>query len=265
MLTLRLHTVIQQNNVGLLKSTIKLLEKSMESNFDFVLYDCSAFDAAWKTASDILASHASIVPDLPPPPSPQANLRPPASFKPPKLDTPSWSGKSADFYPWLSNVLNGFNLTRAEDVVKVALTLQAIPLAKQGPFNNIIDWPTFKTKLIEEFGSIDIFGRDVNQVFNLLPRYESVQEVAEDLSPKIKTLQANLNIMENFHNKENLHSVAITQSLVQNIMRSLPMEVRPSFNEQFSKFREQCPDNVRPPATFLFLAQFVDKLEIPLH
>ena len=66
MLTLRLHTVIQQDNVGLLKSTIKLLEKSMESNFDFVLYDCSAFDAAWKTASDILASHASIVPDLPP-------------------------------------------------------------------------------------------------------------------------------------------------------------------------------------------------------
>jgi len=104
------------------------------------------------------------------------------------------------------------------------------------------------------------FGRDVNQVFNLLPRYESVQEIAEDLSPKIKTLQANLNIMENFH-EENLHSVAITQSLVQNIMRSLPMEVRPSFNEQFSKFREQCPDNVGPPATFLFLAQFVDKLE----
>ena len=146
-------------------------------------------------------------------------------------------------------------------MVKVALTLQAIPLAKQGPFNNIVDWPTFKSKLIEEFGSIDIFGRDINQVFNLLPRYESVQEIAEDLSPKIKTLQANLNIMENFHDKEDLHSVAITQSLVQNIMKSLPMEVRPSFNEQFSKFRKQCPANVRPPATFLFLAQFVDELE----
>ena len=135
-------------------------------------------------------------------------------------------------------------MTRAEDVVKVALTFQAIPLAKQGPFNNIIDWPTFKTKLIEEFRSIDIFGRDVNQVFNLLPRYESVQEIAKDLSPEIKTLQANLNIMENFHNKENLHSVALTQSLVQNIMKSLPMEVRPSFNDQFSRFHKQCLDNV---------------------
>ena len=69
MLTLRLHTVIQQNNVELLKSTIKLLQKSIESNLDFVRYDCSAFDAAWKTASDILATHtsmSSIIPDSPP-------------------------------------------------------------------------------------------------------------------------------------------------------------------------------------------------------
>ena len=131
MFTRRLNTVIQQDNVELLKSTIKSLQKPIETNLDFFVYDCSAFDAAWKTASSILASHASIVPDLPPPPSPHANLRPPASFKPPKLNTPSWSGKSADFYPWLSNVLNGFILTRAADVVKVALPLQAIPLAKQ--------------------------------------------------------------------------------------------------------------------------------------
>ena len=143
----------------------------------------------------------------------------------------------------------------------MALTLQAIPLSKRGPFNNITDWNTFKTKLIEEFGSIDIFGRDVNQVFNLLPRYESVQEVAEDLSHKIKTLQANLEIMQDFHDKEDLHSVALTQTLVQNIMKSLPLEVRPSFNDQFSKFRDQCPANVRPPATFFFLATFVEKLE----
>ena len=75
------------------------------------------------------------------------------------------------------------------------------------------------------------------------------------------TLQANLDIMENFHNKENLHSVALTLSLVQNIMKSMPMEVRPSFNDQFSKFRKQCPDNVRSPAMFLFLAQFIEELE----
>ena len=72
MLTLRLQTLIQQNNVGLLKSTVKLLEKSMESNVDFVMYDCSAIDTAWKAASDILASHASIVSEKPPPSFPSS-------------------------------------------------------------------------------------------------------------------------------------------------------------------------------------------------
>ena len=203
------------------------------------MYDHSDLEACYQAANDIINSHFTTTAD-----SPNPVQQPQSSFKPPKLDTPTWSGKPADSYPWLSTILNGFNLTQAEDNVKVALTQNTIPLAQQGPFNNIIDWPTFKVKLIEEFGSIDIFGRDVNQTFQLLPRYESVQEVAEDLSPKIKTLQANLEIMQNFHNKEDLHSIALTQHLVQNIMKSLPPEVRPSFNNQFSKFRKQCPANV---------------------
>ena len=94
----------------------------------------------------------------------------------------------------------------------------------------------FKTKLIDEFGSIDIFGRDVNQIFDLLPRYKWVQEIAEDLAPKIKTLQGNLEIIQRFHNVEDLHSVSLTQHLIQNIMRSLSMEVRLSFNNQYIEF-----------------------------
>ena len=92
--------------------------------------------------------------------------------------------------------------------------LQAITLNKRGSFNNI-DWPSFKTRLIEEFGSNDIFGWDINQIFDLLPCYESVQEVAEDLAPKIKTLQANLEIFKQFHKVEDLHGIALTQHLVQ--------------------------------------------------
>ena len=79
--------------------------------------------------------------------------------------------------------------------------------------------------MIEEFGSIDKFGRDVNQIFDLLTCYKSVQEVSEDLAPKIKTLQANLEIIKQFYDVEDLHNVAITPHLVQNIMRSLPMKV----------------------------------------
>ena len=91
---------------------------------------------------------------------------------------------------------------------------------------------------------------------------ESVQEGTEDLSPKIKTLQANSEIIQQFHNAEDLHSISLIQPLIQNIMRSLPLEVRLIFTNQFMEFRRQYPANVRPPAcTFLFLAQFVNKLE----
>ena len=139
--------------------------------------------------------------------------------------------------------------------------LQAIPLNKRWSFNNINDWSSFKTRLIEEFGSIDIFGRDVNQIFDFLPRYKIVQEVAEDLAPKIKTLQANLEIIKQFQDMEDLHNISLTQHLVQNVMRSLPIEVRSSFNNQFMEFRGNDHANIRPPATFLFLAQYVNKLE----
>ena len=71
--------------------------------------------------------------------------------------------------------------------------------------------------------------------------------------------------MQQFHNVEDLHSVALTQYLILNIMRSLPLELRTSFNDQFMTFRNQDPSNVRPPATFAFLAQFVSRTEKNYH
>ncbi|MBZ5782094.1 hypothetical protein, partial [Klebsiella aerogenes] len=91
-----------------------------------------------------------------------------------------------------------------------------------------------------------------------LQRYESVQEVAEDLAPKIKKLQSNLATMTQFHRLELLHGIAISQSLNENIIRSLPSEVRPEFNQKYTSFHKQDPNNVLAPNTFSFLAQFVN-------
>ena len=85
---------------------------------------------------------------------------------------------------------------------------------KQSLLNNVTEWDLFKERLIEEFGSIDVYGRDVNQDFALLPRFESVQECAEILTPKLKKLQSNLKIMQQFFDMEDLHSVTLTQALV---------------------------------------------------
>ena len=79
--------------------------------------------------------------------------------------------------------------------------------------------------------------------------------------PRSRLFKLTWTSCRNSHQKDNLHSVALTKTQVQNIMRSLPLDVRLSFNYQFCQFWGQCPDNVQPPATFLFLALFVYKLE----
>ena len=246
--------------MGKIRSLNDSYLQSMKTH-EFLIYDCSVLRNIRQIAMNILNSHYAASTPLPAsPPNSQATATPvpppSASFKPPKLVTDNWSGLSYDFYPWLSSVLNGFTLTRCDNPAKLLLTLQAIPLNKRGSFNSINNWTNFKARLIEEFGSIDI-----NKIFDLVPCYESVQEIAEDLAPKIKTLLANLEIIQQFYDVDDLNNVTLTPSLVQNIMRSLPTEVMSSFNDQFIEFRSKDPANVRSPATFKFLSQYVQKLK----
>ena len=67
--------------------------------------------------------------------------------------------------------------------------------------------------------------------------------------------------MQEFFDLEILHNVTLTQQLVHNIMKSLPLEVKSSFNEKYADFRDLRPENVKSPITFEFLAKFVYKME----
>ena len=131
---------------------------------------------------------------------------------------------------------------------------------KRGVLNHITNWDEFKIALIKEFGSVRVFGREVDLIFSNLRRCESVQEATEELAPRIKKLQSSLVTMTQFHRIELLHGVAITQSLNTNIIRSLPSEVRSEFNQKYTSFQKMNPDNILAPNTFCFLAQFVDEL-----
>ena len=88
-----------------------------------------------------------------------------------------------------------------------------------------------------------------------------MKEVAEDLAPKVKTLQVSLEIVKEFHDVEDLYSIALTHNLNTNIIRSLPNQLQSSFNDQFVGFRGQSSANVRAPAMFLFLSRYMYKLE----
>ena len=139
---------IRENQIHTLNALSKQFIRQMETNLEFLKHDHSDLKASYQTAVNVINSHTTMSTPLPSSPLNKQTQQPHASFKDPKLDTPNWSGKSCDFYPWLSAVLNRFTLTRAEKVVKVAFTMQAILLAKQGPFNNITDWDIFRVKFI---------------------------------------------------------------------------------------------------------------------
>ena len=57
-----------------------------------------------------------------------------------------------------------------------------------------------------------------------------MQEVAEDLAPKIKTIQANLEVIKQFYKVDNLYNFALTSALNQYIIKCFPIEGQPSFN-----------------------------------
>ena len=266
LLTSAFQRAIQTKDIRQLKAYIKQYNHNLESNMEFVQFDCSKLNTLCTSAENILDSITATNTPLPssPPNSPtstRSNPSPYAHFKAPKISAQKWSGKNSEFYTWLHNLLNGFKLADCPDQIKLKLTLEAVPIDKQGLLNDVTEWDLFKERLIEEFGSIDVYGRDINQDFANIPRFESVQECVEILTPKIRKLQSNLKIMQQFFDVEDLHSVTLTQQLVLNIMRSLPPEVKSSFNEKYADFRDLSPANVRPPTTFTFLAQFVCKLE----
>ena len=258
--TKAIRIAIKNNNIRQLSAYVNQCNHQLDTNPEFVKYDLSDLLSVHQAATNILDSHTARSTPLPPSPPNGRTQTPSASFKPPKLIIENWNGKPYDFYSWLASILHGFNLAQCDNPGKLHHTLHAIPMDKRGVLNHIDNWEDFKIALIDEFGSINVFGREVDLIFNSLPRFESVQEIAEELAPKIKKLQSNLVTMSQFHKLEHLHGVAITRNLNSNIMRSLPSEVRPTFNEKYTSFHRQDPGNVMAPKTFEFLAQYVDEV-----
>ena len=138
---------------------------------------------------------------------------------------------------------------------------QAMPLEKTPQFNNISDWTLFNKKLITKFGGIPILVREAHSVFNLIPVYESIQELAEDLAPKIKNLESIIECMKEYHSIETLYNAVLTPDLNTNIIRSLPIKLHISFNDKYTAFINLDADNnLRSPAVFKFLNQYVENL-----
>ena len=63
-----------------------------------------------------------------PPPSLLSSPSPSSGFKPPRMETPRWSGKSYKFYTWLSAHSRNFDAPQCPKAARTQLMLQAMPL-----------------------------------------------------------------------------------------------------------------------------------------
>ena len=234
-----------------------LYAQKFMSEPDALQFDLSNLYAARKHALEIINS----APPALTPTQSSTSTPPNAGFKPPRMEIPRWSGKSYEFYTWLSACSASFTITNCPEAARTQLMRQAMPLDKTPQFNNISDWNLFKKKLISEFGGISIFAREAHSVFNLIPVYESVQELVEDLAPKIKNLESIIESMKEYHSIDTLYNAVITPDLNNNITRSLPAELRISFCDKYSAFiKLDADNNVRSPAVFKFLNDYVENL-----
>ena len=181
-----------------------------------------------------------------------------AGFKPPKMEIPKWSGKSYDFYTLISACSRSFEITHCHENYRTEMMIRAMPLEKTPQFTNMYtNWTNFKEKLNSEFGSIPILVWEAHAAFSLLPVYESVQEVAKDSSPKIKNLKSIIECVQEYHPRGILYNTVFTPDLNSNIIRSLPMELRITFNDKYTAFINLDPDNICSPAVFKFLNQYM--------
>ena len=122
-ITAALKPAILKKDITLLKAYVKQYLHHLETNLDFVKYNCSDLHASYLTAEDILTSHSALATPLPASPPPSNRVATPsASFKAPKLVVENWSGNAFDFYAWLASILHGFALAQTDDPGKLHAT-----------------------------------------------------------------------------------------------------------------------------------------------
>ena len=140
-----------------LKLLTNLYVQKFLSKPDVLKFDCSDLLTARNHALKIISSSSPVPNSNSPSPTPTQAAQltypptPSAGFKPPKMEIPKWSGKSYDFYTWISAYSRSFEITQCPESYRTEMMIRAMPLEKTPQFTNITNWTNFKGKLISKF------------------------------------------------------------------------------------------------------------------
>ena len=169
---------ISSNDLDILEATLNLFNLATKTCTDFIKYDCSELYKLMKTAKKMTAPSFQTPPtptgqqpqQLPQPPKPQT-----IGLKTPRMENPSGSDHSYDFYPWISSCCMMFDQSNCSDMTRTQLMFQGLPIDKRSSLVHVDNWEEFKSKLVNEFGSIKVFRCKALKLFTQL--YQPLQNV----------------------------------------------------------------------------------------
>ena len=77
-------------------------------------------------ASEIIKSSSPVPISYSPSPAPTLS----AGFKPPRIEIPKWSGKSYEFYTWITACSRSFEINQRQETFRAQMMINAMPLEK---------------------------------------------------------------------------------------------------------------------------------------
>ena len=114
------------------------------------------------------------------------------------------------------------------------------------------NWDKFKGKLVDEFGSIEVFRREALKLFTQLDQpLQNVKELTNMLAPRINGLKSSIKCVADFHD----HTVLRPGR--HHHIYCIPVWVCPTFLPVLEAFKATDISNQMPPAIFNFLSTFI--------
>ena len=116
------------------------------------------------------------------------------------------------------------------NIARTQLMFQGLLLDKRSSFVHVDNWDEFKGKLVDEFGSIEVFRCEALKLFTQLNQpLQNVKEFTNVLAPRINGLKSTIKCVADFLDHTVLYNITLFSALIDIIIQCIPVSVHPTF------------------------------------
>ena len=101
-----------------------------------------------------------------------------------------------------------FDQSNCSNIAKTQLMFQGLSLNRRSSFVHVDNWDEFKVKLIDEFGSVEVFRCEALKLFTQLDQpLQNVKELTDKLAPRVNGLKYTIKCVVDFHDPAILSNI----------------------------------------------------------